>query len=203
MSSSIVIMARASPLQVKRWVYTLNNYDRETDYKAHYENFPIIQRCVWGYEVAPRTGTHHIQGYLEFNRSQRLNICRTIHPAARWASAKENSSINFRYCCKGGNFEYIGDWSREMGTYQTMQERPLSIPLLIAGLINPLTAAQIKLTKEYADRYMYCEKVASFFNNMKYAIEDFNEFKDVKLYPWQYEVSNINIHFVKVSSADF
>ena len=58
--------------QRSRWVFTLN-YDENTNYKEHLlkDEFKI-RRAVFGYERGPQTGTKHIQGYLELDRSYRI-----------------------------------------------------------------------------------------------------------------------------------
>ena len=190
-------MASLTQGQSCRWVFTLNNYDEQVNYKEHHKRFDVIKRGVWGFEIAPQTGTRHLQGYLEFKRSQRLKVCMTVHPTARWDKAVENATVNYEYCTKSGRFGTVGDWSKIEAGNQQPQVRPLSVPLIIAGLINPATAPQIKLSKEYADRYTYCDRVTNLMKKMISDVTDFNIYKNYKLYPWQNEVSClISIHCI-------
>ena len=95
-------MSQAQTSQVARWCFTYNNYSEEINYLEYLKKAEFrIKRCVYGREVAPTTGTKHMQGYVEFFRSLRLNSVRKIFNAAFWTPAKGNSLQNFRYCTKG------------------------------------------------------------------------------------------------------
>ena len=70
---------------------------------------------MWGYERSPNTQTPHIQGYLELQRSQRLQFVARILPRANWSVAERSVKDNFLYCIKGSNFEVIGDFRPDLG----------------------------------------------------------------------------------------
>jgi len=63
---------------------------------------------VQGREVAPTTGTHHIQGYCEF-KSQRTfqSVCKLL-PGAHIEVAHGDSKQNREYCIKDGDFKEEG-----------------------------------------------------------------------------------------------
>lgn len=95
-------MSQVLAVQVSKWCFTLNNYCENFDYQTYLLKADFkIKRCVYGREVAPTTGTKHLQGYVEFVRSFRLNHARKIFDAAFWEPAKGSSLQNFRYCTKG------------------------------------------------------------------------------------------------------
>lgn len=189
-------MAVDPNLQITRWVFTLNNYLVTTNYKERFESFDCVRRVVFGYEVAPNTGTPHLQGYLEFNRSKRVCVCRRILADARWEPATESSLINYRYCIKGGNFETYGDWIREANgiaidanaAVEKKAARPLSGPMIIAGLLNPATSAQVKVSQEYADKFTYYDRISKFVDKARFDRDNFATWRNYLLYPWQYEV---------------
>lgn len=149
-------------VQSSRWCFTLNNYEPDLDYFNHYNEFEFIKRAIWGFERAPETNTPHIQGYVEFLRSYRLNVCRRIHDRANWSRAIANSVDNFNYCRKGGHYGTLGDWSREVnGGVQPNDHgnnRPPSVPMVISALLNPATALQTRVCKEYAERSIYYDR---------------------------------------------
>lgn len=147
-------------VQSSRWCFTLNNYDDQVNYVDYFSRFDFIKRAVWGFERAPETGTRHIQGYVEFVRSFRMNVCRRVHPQARWSKAIANSLANFNYCRKGGRYETIGDWARELnpGAIINVETRPPSVPMIISALMNPATVLQTKVCKEYADKSVYYDR---------------------------------------------
>lgn len=54
-------------LQCRRWVFTLNNWTQaEFDLLIQPDNFPSkFSYLLFGREIAPKTGTPHLQGYFE------------------------------------------------------------------------------------------------------------------------------------------
>lgn len=198
-SQTLENAAMASPNtdQSSRWVFILNNYSGDFNYKEHFSGFEVVKRCVFGYEVAPGTGTPHLQGYLEFMRSYRISMCNRVLANAHWEKAVQNSLANYRYCIKDGNFVTVGDWSRELsgmaGNVDRVVEqrmvRPLSTPMIIASLLNPKVASQVKVCKEYSDRYNYYDRMSQFIKKTTDHIEFFEKYSSYLLYPWQYEVS--------------
>lgn len=186
----------AAAIQASRYVFTLNNYNDE-NYEDYFSNFGIIKRVVFGFEVAPDTGTPHLQGYLEFIRSQRLAVCRRILPNARWERARGCCLTNYRYCTKNGRFGTVGDWTREVNARVPLAEnrgvarRPLSGPMIIGGLLNRNTAAQIRVSKEYSEKFVYYDKISQFVEKITLQSTSFEKWIEYRLYPWQYEVSEI------------
>jgi hypothetical protein len=82
---------------------------------ADSQNSPSLRYMVWGKEVAPTTGTPHLQGYLEFRQTIRmratknyLGISRT-HLAIRKGSQKQAVD----YCKKDGDFCEYGVRARQ------------------------------------------------------------------------------------------
>lgn len=64
--------------------------------------------CIYGEEVAPETGTPHLQGYVYFPLNKRLAACKKLHGKAHWAIAKGSTSQNVEYCSKGGVVTELG-----------------------------------------------------------------------------------------------
>lgn len=90
----------------KRWPFTWNNYP---------ENWmallaPAFQGCVgWvgGYQIAPTTGTKHIQGYVEFAKKVRPVGYRGIPKTIHWGDekgkpARGTRAENVVYCTREG-----------------------------------------------------------------------------------------------------
>lgn len=85
----------------KRWCFTVNNYN-DNDINDIVK-IGSSNKYIYGLEVAPTTGTKHIQGYIEFNekiRPKNLFSNQTIH----WEKAKGSREQNIEYCKKGGDF---------------------------------------------------------------------------------------------------
>lgn len=187
----------AASIQASRYIFTLNNYEEGVNYENHFTQFTFIKRVVFGYEVAPETGTPHLQGYLEYQRSQRVAVCRRVLPEARWARATQCSLTNYRYCTKSGAYGTVGDWSREREGIAAVggncngpaASKPLSAPMIIGGLLNEKTVAQVKVSKEYSEKYSYYDKISTFMHKTIFNKESFSKWQQYLLYPWQYEVS--------------
>lgn len=89
--------------QVKRWIFTLNNYTEEEEAQLHLlvaDN--ELTYLLYGHEVAPSTGTPHLQGYMECRRKKRLGGVRGLPGLgrARLAPAKASAESNLEYCSK-------------------------------------------------------------------------------------------------------
>ena len=186
--SLAIVMSQQQQNQTSRWCFTLNNYDRNKNYKDHFLQFNHIKRSVWGYEVAPQTATRHLQGYLEFRRSYRLNICQQVLPRARWARAIADAKTNYNYCIKSGVFESTGDWAVGGVVAAVGGDRPASVPLILAGLLNPMTAQQTKVSPEYSNQFNFFDRISNNIKKVKKNYEAFQTWKTYKLFNWQHLV---------------
>ena len=100
----------------RSWCFTLNNYTEEEliglkDWIAKYCNYGII-----GKEIAPETGTPHLQGYLQRKSPGTLSALKKVNIRTHWEVAKGDASQNEQYCSKGGDVwihgEYKGQGAR-------------------------------------------------------------------------------------------
>lgn len=88
------------------WCFTVQNY---TD-----ENIETIRKCnadywVFGREVAPTTGTNHLQGYMYFAGLKTFGAIKKLLPdGTHIEKAKGNATQNREYCIKEGKFEEHG-----------------------------------------------------------------------------------------------
>ena len=102
----------------KGYVFTFNNYsDADLDrLRQHWES--EVSYICWGKEVAPTTGTRHLQGLVRFQNSYRksavLDKFARILGCAReeltvWFDFQAGTFVQARdYCAKGGDFEEFG-----------------------------------------------------------------------------------------------
>lgn len=85
----------------KGWCFTINNYteedEKEVQALADHEHRKYL---VAGKEVAPKTGTPHIQGYCYLNvEKSRDNLSKKL-TRARLEPAKGSAEDNYNYCSK-------------------------------------------------------------------------------------------------------
>lgn len=87
------------------WCFTINNYTQEE------ETALASLQCtylVYGREVAPTTGTPHLQGYCRFATSMpRATLSRHL-PRANLQQARGTPQQNRAYCVKDGDFTERG-----------------------------------------------------------------------------------------------
>lgn len=101
----------------RAWCFTLNNYTEEED------NALQAVECVYliyGYEVAPETGTPHLQGYIRFKSAKKLEQVKAKIPRAHLEKARGSCEDNVAYCKKTREGDTPNEKVFEKGT------RPLS-----------------------------------------------------------------------------
>lgn len=100
------------------WNWVLNNYTH-----AEVENIKDclghegLRYCIYGYEIAPTTGTPHLQGYCEFKNQVRMNIIKSV--LGHRVSCKpvtEHKDKAIAYCQKDGHYTEFGTASKGQGT---------------------------------------------------------------------------------------
>lgn len=85
--------------KARAWVFTLNNYTDEECAAVEAEAQGALRLLV-GKEIAPTTGTPHLQGYIRFKNPVRFAALKKRHPRANFHIAKGNDSQNFQYTSK-------------------------------------------------------------------------------------------------------
>lgn len=95
----------------KNWVFTLNNY---TDDELSILNaLPTTDKATrfvaYGFEIAPTTGTPHLQGFICFHTSVRFTQVRKLLPRARIAAMRGKLAQNVDYCSKSSKLMKFGD----------------------------------------------------------------------------------------------
>lgn len=102
--------------QGKYWCLTLNNYEEENirQWRSAVED-PSLSYICWQQEVAPTTGTPHLQGYVAFKSNKRLSALKKLLGGGLHAvRANGTPSQNRSYCSKEdassveGSFEEFG-----------------------------------------------------------------------------------------------
>ena len=96
-------------MQSFRFVFTINNPTDEDILASQMLTNKGAILTVFGHEVAPSTGTKHIQGYVEFHTKKRLSTVSKLLPRAYLATAKGTREQNIGYCTKGGDY-FISDF---------------------------------------------------------------------------------------------
>lgn len=103
----------AAGFRTRRWCFTLNNYTDEDERRIQELECRYI---IYGREVAPDTGTKHLQGYISLNQPCTFGaIVARIGGGAHVEGAKGNEQQNYAYCSKDGNFFERGKRANQGG----------------------------------------------------------------------------------------
>ena len=102
----------------KNWTWTLNNPTEEEVVKLKLDH-DGISYIVWQEETAPTTGTHHLQGFVQFVQKKRLEPAKKIMgPRVSLRASKGSAEQNLAYCTKQGGWN-----SYEWGSITLKGER--------------------------------------------------------------------------------
>ena len=108
------------PSKYRRWAFTLNNYNLDEPWRKQEElaEQKAIKYLVVGRELAPSTGTRHLQGYIEyFNCRSFQGTTRHIHSIfegnVHLEVAHSSLNDNYVYCTKEDNDPFVYKGSKK------------------------------------------------------------------------------------------
>jgi hypothetical protein len=91
----------------KGFIFTLNNYKDEDEIRV--QNIEC-KYLIYGREQAPTTGTHHLQGYIQFQNARYIRAVTNLFPKGTHTEiAKGSAEQNIKYTSKDGNTFEKGD----------------------------------------------------------------------------------------------
>lgn len=101
-------VTRAKPVEKQRdFVFTVNNYT-DADFIHLAAIAGTAEYLIYGHEIAPQTGTPHLQGYVYFKNARTASAAKKIF-APNWTEfAKGDATQNTTYCSKDGQFKVFG-----------------------------------------------------------------------------------------------
>nr|WAE42623.1 MAG: replication associated protein [Cressdnaviricota sp.] len=87
----------------RKWCFTLNNYteSEETTIKTYISKFKY---WIYGREIAPTTGTPHLQGFFESKSAVKFSTLKNLNNRLNLRKAKGDEKQNYIYCFKEGDF---------------------------------------------------------------------------------------------------
>lgn len=91
----------------RAYVITVNNWTEE-QYKKCIDLTDTAVYAIFGFEIAPTTGTKHIQGYIYFRNARLQRALEKKVPGAWFKPAMGTAKQNREYCSKDGKFEEYG-----------------------------------------------------------------------------------------------
>jgi len=109
--------------RTKRFCFTLNNYtDAEVTALTAALSDPggeNVAYAVYGKEVAPETGTPHLQGYVRFSSMKTMASCKTYlgSPRYHFEVSRGTEEQNRQYCIKSNDFVEFGTFEGSQGSH--------------------------------------------------------------------------------------
>lgn len=94
-------------IRSRGWCFTMNNYTEDNLGHLKGEKITNVARyIVFGKEVAPSTGTKHIQGYIYFDDAKSMSATKKILGDSKVHISKANGTAeqNRKYCTKDGDY---------------------------------------------------------------------------------------------------
>lgn len=122
-------MSNVSNQRARNWTFTKNNYTRDELHRLReLIDDGAVKYICWGYEVAPTTGTKHLQGYVSFHKQIRGKQV-LKYKLGHIQVAKGSPAQNKTYCSKEETkdpdepikFEEFGDIPRGQGTRSDLE----------------------------------------------------------------------------------
>lgn len=140
----------------RNWCFTINNYDESDEVRL--KALPDwVEYCVYGKELAPKTGTPHLQGYLElFNASTLKRVKTYVGKTAHLEAAKGSQESNYKYCTKEGEFVEIGT------RRQKAQGKRNDIALVKQMLLQGYTMSQVIMATDSFQAMRAAEKIKQY-----------------------------------------
>lgn len=172
----------------QRWCFTINNYtaEHEQELKGLYDS-GVVKYMVYGREIAPETGTPHLQGYLNFGTSRKRmstvkNLCSALN-ASHLEAARGNGTSNKKYCTKGGDFEEFGELINQ-GKRSDLED--------LKEAIQDGEYKMYNLLSQFGAAWKYPKVTRNFVSLTKrQKLRMTSPLEEVKLHAWQEEVMQI------------
>lgn len=139
-------------MSTKNWTVTVNNYV-ESDYALF--KGPHVKYSVYGKEVAPTTGTPHLQGYIVFKQNMRLAAVKKLHSTAHWEASGGSTDQNFVYATKDCT---VDNPFVEYGT-KPVSKRELGLKEIDRWAAARLASKEGRFDDIDPDIYMRCKAV--------------------------------------------
>lgn len=140
--------------RARAWCLTLNNWT-----PAELETLQGVdcKYLVIGKEVAPETGTPHLQGYIYFKNKKSLRQMKTLNRRAHWAIAKGTGAQNKLYCTKDGDFIEKGTCPTNGGTatLNRLEKNKLLLSKSLKALVDDGDVALVQLPVLRKARLLY------------------------------------------------
>lgn len=94
-----------APPRHRSYCFTWNNYPEDLSALSTL----ACKYLIYGKELAPETGTPHLQGFISFASAKSMSAVRSLLPGCHLSVARGTASQNKVYCSKGGDVYERGE----------------------------------------------------------------------------------------------
>jgi len=102
--TQLLDLGNTNQIKARAWSITQNNYS-QTHHNIFLQETKDCKYWIIGKEVAPTTGTQHLQVYLYYKNARSLEDMKKTFPQAHIEKAKGTPEQNKVYCSKEHDFE--------------------------------------------------------------------------------------------------
>lgn len=91
--------------RIRSWCFTFNNYTEEQVQELNSTLTQITQQFGYGREVAPTTGTPHLQGWIHLKEGKTFTALKKLFDTSiSWRPMKGTIKQNISYCSKSNDY---------------------------------------------------------------------------------------------------
>jgi len=105
-------------LQARHWCLTINNWT-DVEKAQFLVAQPLLDYWIYGEEIAPETGTPHLQAYVCFKNQKRLSAVKKVFPTAHLEVKRGTVKQAVDYCKEDGKFTEWGEMPEEQTSKAT------------------------------------------------------------------------------------
>lgn len=156
----------ATNRQARNWCFTINGYDNDTLERLKVPNDAVLY-LVAGLEVAPTTGTKHIQGFVSLKKKLRMNQVKKIIGASHLTVANGSPEQNRTYCTKEGDFFEYGQIPAGQGKRNELEAFKEAVK---AGLTD-MKEVREKFSSVYAKHRQFCVEYIQDYVGEKHEVD--------------------------------
>jgi len=100
--------AQKKDYRSRKWIFTFNNYTENQVTTIKEFLCKNAKKWIFGYEIAPTTGTPHLQGYMEFKNTMTWSSLNKKGFTCWGTAARGSLKDNYDYTTKDCKFEHGG-----------------------------------------------------------------------------------------------
>lgn len=145
----------------RAFAFTWNNYESKETALEHLRSVQNVVGLIVGCEIAPETGTPHLQGYLAFGKVMTLYRLRELLPGCH-VEVCRNREASKNYCRKGGDM--LVDEDNEAGQGSRSDLKRLREALDAGGIAEAKKVCPETLIKYSGGAKFYVSIVADSVN---------------------------------------